>query len=535
MKVIIYCRVSSDEQREGTSLDVQEERLRRHCEAQGYEIINLPCREDESAKTFTKRPIIQDIFKYITHHQGEVDKLLFIRWDRFSRNITEATSKVQWLRDLGVEPNAIEAELDFNSDIWPIMLGVQFGLAQADNIKRSNATKDGIHGTLKAGRCANRAPRGYKNVRVSKHETHVEIDSKWANTIRKAFKEVAKGVETPCSIQRRLCPSIPQSSFLDMLRNKFYIGKIHVPAYKGEDAEDRDGLHEPLIDETTFYKVQDILDGKRKQVPKMSKKINPDLYLRKYLICPICGHALTGATSRGNGGQYTYYNCCHDAKHIRVRAEDANEGFARYVGSLKPNEVVLNLYNEILNDLQNERNSESKKQIDKMKLSITELEQRMEKVENKFIDDEITKEDYDRLSKRIKGQISEIKENVDILSATDKGVKKKIDYSVSLINNLDKYMRYARVEVKCKLIGSMFPNKIQYDGKKYRTDSYNKVLELIFQETKQLRGYTETEKEESYDSSNSVPRPGLEPGWVAPLVFETSASTYSAIWAWLVG
>ena len=28
-----------------------------------------------------------------------------------------------------------------------------------------------------------------------------------------------------------------------------------------------------------------------------------------------------------------------------------------------------------------------------------------------------------------------------------------------------------------------------------------------------------------------VPRPGLEPGWVAPLVFETSASTYSAIWA----
>ena len=28
-----------------------------------------------------------------------------------------------------------------------------------------------------------------------------------------------------------------------------------------------------------------------------------------------------------------------------------------------------------------------------------------------------------------------------------------------------------------------------------------------------------------------VPRPGLEPGWIAPLVFETSASTYSAIWA----
>ena len=30
-----------------------------------------------------------------------------------------------------------------------------------------------------------------------------------------------------------------------------------------------------------------------------------------------------------------------------------------------------------------------------------------------------------------------------------------------------------------------------------------------------------------------VPRPGIEPGWVAPLVFETSASTDSAIWATL--
>lgn len=34
-------------------------------------------------------------------------------------------------------------------------------------------------------------------------------------------------------------------------------------------------------------------------------------------------------------------------------------------------------------------------------------------------------------------------------------------------------------------------------------------------------------------SFSLVPRPGIEPGWIAPLVFETSASTDSAIWAWL--
>ena len=35
----------------------------------------------------------------------------------------------------------------------------------------------------------------------------------------------------------------------------------------------------------------------------------------------------------------------------------------------------------------------------------------------------------------------------------------------------------------------------------------------------------------NYLSDLLVPRPGVEPGRIAPLVFETSASTDSAIWA----
>ena len=68
--------------------------------------------------------------------------------------------------------------------------------------------------------------------------------------------------------------------------------------------------------------------------------------------------------------------------------------------------------------------------------------------------------------------------------------------------------------------------------KNYRTNGYNKVLDLIYKQTKKLRGL-EKENEESFSTfPASVPRPGIEPGWIAPLVFETSASTDSAIWAW---
>ena len=62
---------------------------------------------------------------------------------------------------------------------------------------------DGIHGTLAKGKCANKAPRGYQNVRISKHETHVEIDTNTAPFIQAMFKEVAKDIETPCYIRRK--------------------------------------------------------------------------------------------------------------------------------------------------------------------------------------------------------------------------------------------------------------------------------------------------------------------------------------------
>ncbi len=67
--------------------------------------------------------------------------------------------------------------------------------------------------------------------------------------------------------------------------------------------------------------------------------------------------------------------------------------------------------------------------------------------------------------------------------------------------------------------------------KEYRTDSYNKALKLIYDQTNELRGMEKEKRTLVVRILSSVPRPGIEPGWIAPLVFETSASTDSAIWA----
>lgn len=510
--VIIYYRVSSNEQTLGASLDVQEERLRKYCNQMGYNIIdNIPYREDESAKTFEKRPVIQGIMNYIRKNKGRVNKLLFLQWDRYSRDIISASENLKELLKSGVEPNAIEAPLDFNSDTWPLLLEYRH------NATTSKGQKIQWTVFMEHWQKENvliKHQEGYKNVRISKHETHVEIDTNTAPFIQAMFKKVAKDIETPCYIRRKFARkgyNIPESSFLEMLRNKFYIGKIRVPAYKGEPEYYVNGEHEAIIDEETFYKVQEILDGKRKKTPKLSKAINPDLYLRKFLICPVCGCALTGATSSGNGGKYTYYFCCNNQKHIRVRSENVNEEFARYTAQLKPNKTVLDLYNEILKDLQSERKGESKKEVAALQNELSTVQKRINSIEDKYLDGDLTKEEYNRMLERYTKEASTIQQQVEMRENPNRSnIEPKLNYSINLINNIDSYIRNASVGVKIKLISSMFPEKIEFDGKTYRTNSYNKVLDLIYQQTNELRGVEKKSGESFSTFSASVPRPAFE-------------------------
>ena len=147
---------------------------------------------------------------------------------------------------------------------------------------------------------------------------------------------------------------LADSTLFHTLRNRFYTGYLHVPAYNDEPEQYVKGVHEALIDEDTFNAVQAIIDGDKKKQPKLTKAVILEFYLRKFLVCPVCGHVLTGAFSRGNGGRYAYYFCNDEHKHLNVRAEKVNEGFAKFVSTLKPNKAILTLYKEILNDIRGE-------------------------------------------------------------------------------------------------------------------------------------------------------------------------------------
>jgi site-specific DNA recombinase len=110
-KAILYIRVSTDEQAErGHSLAYQEEKLTMYCQLKGIEIVKL-FKEDYSAKTF-ERPKIKEMITFLKANKNLVDEMLFIKWDRFSRNAGDAYQMIKLLNKMGVVPHATEQPLD---------------------------------------------------------------------------------------------------------------------------------------------------------------------------------------------------------------------------------------------------------------------------------------------------------------------------------------------------------------------------------------------------------------------------------------
>jgi DNA invertase Pin-like site-specific DNA recombinase len=141
-KAVIMCRVSSDEQAKGYSLDVQLEQLTRYCNRNNISIVKQ-YREDHSAKNFN-RPEFQNFLQFVKKNKGEVDLLLITSWDRFSRNLTDSLVMLRTLEKYGVKVQAIEQPIDMSIPENKAMLAIFLAIPEIDNDRRSIKIKGGI-------------------------------------------------------------------------------------------------------------------------------------------------------------------------------------------------------------------------------------------------------------------------------------------------------------------------------------------------------------------------------------------------------
>lgn len=155
---------------------------------------------------------------------------------------------------------------------------------------------------------------------------------------------------------------LSRSKISRVLRNEIYAGVIRVPAYKDEPEQLVNGLHQPLIDRDTFYKIQLVLDV-NKNFKQKKKKLDDHLPLRGFLKCSKCGGNLTGSGSVSRTGDKHYYYHCNPRKgcNERIRVKDAHLAFDDLLQDLMSGNEVAELFRLVLED-QYQSNEQSKYQ-----------------------------------------------------------------------------------------------------------------------------------------------------------------------------
>lgn len=150
-RAILYRRVSTTDQKiYGNSLNAQENSLREFCNKNSM-IVVKEFQEDYSAKNFD-RPEFTRLKEFAKKNKSQIDYLLIVDWDRFSRNVYDALGVIKEFENLDIQINCVESWIDYEEPSQLIMQLMYLGLPEVDNRIRSQKVKMGMRQGLKEGR-----------------------------------------------------------------------------------------------------------------------------------------------------------------------------------------------------------------------------------------------------------------------------------------------------------------------------------------------------------------------------------------------
>lgn len=343
---IIYCRVSSKEQVEGTSLDMQEKLCLEYAERNRIQILGVYTDKGESAKTADRKQFMEAI-QFCGAKKPLVHFFIVYKLDRFARNQIDHVSIRALLNKYGTELCSVTEPIDA-SPIGKALEGMLSIFAEFDNNVRAERSKSGMYARLQQGIWPWSAPIGYYRI---KKGANLSPDPKQAPYIRMIFEEYAKGTHTFESLAKhvqvhgfRTPGGRPARKQLmeKILRNPIYYACMEV---KGKSFV---GTFEPIISEELFWRCQ---PGYQKKI-KREKRVasNPLFPLRQIVQCAECKRPLTGSSSRGRSKYYSYYHHWNAecGKAASLPKDDFERRFVGFIQEIIPSPKAISWIGQIL-------------------------------------------------------------------------------------------------------------------------------------------------------------------------------------------
>ncbi|MGO9010644.1 MAG: recombinase family protein [Bryobacteraceae bacterium] len=384
MNGVIYCRVSSKEQIEGTSLESQESACREYARQHNLAILKVFVERGESAK-FADRTQLLDLIDFCKSSKCGVQVLLVWKIDRFARNVGDHFNVKALLAKYGVRIVSVTEPIDTNPE-GRLMETILAGFAQFDNDIRAVRTVQGMKKRLQEGVSPWKPPLGYKTATVrGEKKTQPDLPTQpLFGLLQKAWKEYATGGYTKAEILRLMTnwgiatprgkPLSPQS--LDyFFRNSYYAGILKNP-WTGEEYE---GKHVPMVSRADFARVQRIVGRNNRAVPHRASR--PEFPLRGLVRCPGCRAYMTGSFSRGRSRRYPYYRCYSNCRTaISFPAAPIHQEFGEFLDRQRARpELIERLGDAILQAAEGRRAAAKDKQA-RLEREVAELTRQIQEL-----------------------------------------------------------------------------------------------------------------------------------------------------------
>jgi len=475
-KAILYCRVSSDEQAVGYSLDYQEERLNDYCKRNDIQPV-ITFREDASGKTIEKRPELRRALEFAKKNKSDIQHFIVLKWDRFSRSAHDSMVLLRIFEKLGIAVQAVEQPIDFSIPEQMIMLGVYTTFPESENRRRSLNILSGIRKARKSGRYCSNAPWGYSYKTDTTGRKLLTPDHN-APAVRDIFQLYSSG-STSLEQLRKYCYEKYgrkwSKNYLskNMLINPLYAGMVLIPKTADEPEKIIDAQHEPIIDKPLFHIVQMMLKNKKRSL-YFSEKLD-QFPLRGFLICPGCGRTLTGSRSRGKTKSYDYYHC-RDGCKTRYYTNTAHNAVMKLLGQYKLSPARAEILKELIKEKIKKENAGIKKRISEISSALAGIEQKLLEIDIKFIDKVIGPDSYTRLKQKYDQDRAVLLKESGTIRFYDQSYAEQVELFFNLLINIDQIYLSGSAEVKRRILSSMFPGKIIFDGENCRTPKINTAL-----------------------------------------------------------
>lgn len=293
----IYARVSTVEQVKGYSIEAQLDTCRQYATAKGFRVVKAYVDPGKSGGT-DNRPGFQAVIGDAL--AGQFSMILVHAFDRFSRNMEDAVVYKSLLRRDGIKVISVTEQVD-DTPTGFIHEGIIDLFAAYYSINLSVKIRSGLTKAVRTGKWPWAVPMGYHKI------TGLAQISEQGPNIQMAFKEFATGAHTlntwadaayQAGLRGPKNNKIRPGGWSRIFHNQFYIGRLCWNCLEVA------GLHEPLIDEETFNRVQGVLRAN----DRFSRPREHGFYLLGGLLWSLDANDLmTGARVKGRNSHYRYY------------------------------------------------------------------------------------------------------------------------------------------------------------------------------------------------------------------------------------